>query len=855
MANNYNHMQMINNMNMMPIHPMEDLQEQDMMTEVLNIAKIKEGFYIGDKISAISIDVIIQFKITHMINATGNQIMNQWESIGISYLTLNWSEAPNQILFDNKDEIANRIVEFVDGSMMGKGEGLLAHSFKGQNRVCIVVLIYLMKKYKWSLNKSMQFLRSKKQDVDIPIHFIEQLKKFESRLRNRGELSRDTPWEYEDLKDPEEKLLRNTYINGIKPELNNLEINQNKENLRHIFWADTNPYQKLALENANTENDLCFQKNIKPITVHQSLKVRKGCIKGMDNNDQSKISMNKGVIIQNNNLNIINNNSLKVLNNNINNNYDNIQNNNNFLNKQQQQQKNNWDDMNIPNILAMRDDKNNPNIKNNNFINPNDNIILNKISKDNKNINIIRGKINNSANIKSNLNNMNIFNEPQQKRKGMQNNLQDESNEFKNEQLMDMRVNNSVNISNINFNINYNMVNNKGPINNSLPVSNALMMNNNNIKNPQVGDDKQYNDIIYQFGQEKNNLIKSAGFMGNSNNNNLINNRQFIAMSNDYIKNKNALLEEKNKNMTNYTQFNKERPIIGNQQLNNNNIKNNNYNPIRGFNNTGRPFGNNFNINIRNKNNFTANKPLNNYNPDLIKNKAARPQTGPSLLNSNKNNGPIKIKNNFIYNNNQKKPNTPDFNHYNNTAIGFLDSNKLKFSQQKDIKNNTMSNGFAYNGMNNYKKKIGIQRPSTAPQKDKYHTKAESTNINMNKENNQYGSNIGKGVKYNQRPSSAGGKNKKDNKYGYMNNINKNYNYNINKNVKNNLSTGIYGRLASPQIHPNKNNFGINNKAGIKQIYNPAKHRVPSPVINPNFGKKNPLSNNKFNINKSNKFH
>ena len=46
MANNYNHMQMINNMNMMPIHPMEDLQEQDMMTEVLNIAKIKEGFYI-----------------------------------------------------------------------------------------------------------------------------------------------------------------------------------------------------------------------------------------------------------------------------------------------------------------------------------------------------------------------------------------------------------------------------------------------------------------------------------------------------------------------------------------------------------------------------------------------------------------------------------------------------------------------------------------------------------------------------------------------------------------------------------------------------------------------------------------
>ena len=273
--------------NLAPVHPLEEPNEPEMMTEVLNIAKIKEGFYVGDKISALSIDVIIQFKITHMINATGNQIMNQWESIGISYLTLNWSETPSQILFDSKDEIANRIVEFVDGSLLGKGEGLLAHSFKGQNRVCIVVLIYLMKKYKWSLNKSMQFLKSKKQDVDIPIYFFEQLKQFENRLKSRGELTVDIPWEYEGLKDPEEKLLRNTYLNGVKIEIkndnkdinnnllnNNMNINGNK-NIRHIMWADNNPYQKSNLELNNSENDLFFQKSPKIITVHQSLRPRK----------------------------------------------------------------------------------------------------------------------------------------------------------------------------------------------------------------------------------------------------------------------------------------------------------------------------------------------------------------------------------------------------------------------------------------------------------------------------------------------------------------------------------------------------------------------------------------------------
>ena len=120
-----------------PPSPLPDAN-QDTFTEVINISKIKDGFFIGDKLAAISIDVIIQFKITHFINATGSQIMNQWESVGINYLTLNWSENERQILFDGKDEIAERIVQFIDNSFI-EGEGLLAHSFKGQNRVCIVI--------------------------------------------------------------------------------------------------------------------------------------------------------------------------------------------------------------------------------------------------------------------------------------------------------------------------------------------------------------------------------------------------------------------------------------------------------------------------------------------------------------------------------------------------------------------------------------------------------------------------------------------------------------------------------------------------------------------------------------------
>jgi hypothetical protein len=263
----------------------ESFDGQDYVTEVLNISKIKEGFYIGDKIAAISIEVVVQFKLTHMINASGNQIINQWETIGMKYLTLNWSESPNQILFDSNDEIADKILFFIDDSCIN-GEGLLAHSFKGQDRVCCVVLIYLMKKYKWSLKKSMEYLKSKKQDVDIPPFFLSQLIKFESRLIQRGELTKDIPWSFENLKDPEEKLLRNTYMNGIN-EFNKQNINinindkfkNNKSNLRHIVWADSNPYQQVPISIINLDKDLFFKQNIRPIYPHQQKRPLKPCIK------------------------------------------------------------------------------------------------------------------------------------------------------------------------------------------------------------------------------------------------------------------------------------------------------------------------------------------------------------------------------------------------------------------------------------------------------------------------------------------------------------------------------------------------------------------------------------------------
>ena len=46
-----------------------------------------------------------------------------------------------------------------------------------------------------------------------------------------NDLGTDVPWEFEGLKDPEEKVMRNTYLNGFKPEIQKM-TNKGKDKFR-----------------------------------------------------------------------------------------------------------------------------------------------------------------------------------------------------------------------------------------------------------------------------------------------------------------------------------------------------------------------------------------------------------------------------------------------------------------------------------------------------------------------------------------------------------------------------------------------------------------------------------------------
>ena len=252
---------------------------QEYAVEVINISKIKEGLYAGDEIAATNLDVIIQFKLTHMLNATGLEVVNKWETIGVNYLTLNWSDTPTQNLFDSRDEIANRIVSFIDDALE-RGEGLLVHSLTGQNRVCIVIVIYLMKKYKWCLQKCIEYIQTKKTDINIQPYFIEQLQRFQERLIHRGEQIKSTPWSDDNITDDEERLLRNTYINSLESSAGKVpkELISVKKS-KHIEWADANPYKKEMLVHINEAQDLVYQRDPRPVTTHKRMKPGRSCMR------------------------------------------------------------------------------------------------------------------------------------------------------------------------------------------------------------------------------------------------------------------------------------------------------------------------------------------------------------------------------------------------------------------------------------------------------------------------------------------------------------------------------------------------------------------------------------------------
>lgn len=214
----------------------------------------------------------------------------------MKYLTYHWMDNDSQVIVDPKGEIVNECCDFVDGARVDN-DCVLIHSFKGQSRACTVITFWLMKRYKWSLVKSIEYLNSRRPDLQIRPIFMRQLTDYENILIEKGLGPKTCKWNevFEKTNDfeNEELVIRNTYLNSQSGPLTDFSSAPNNSRKGKLKWIDLGPKKLplstiIGLENPPdlkmTQNFVCIIKdssrNIKkplkncasdPVKIHKKL--------------------------------------------------------------------------------------------------------------------------------------------------------------------------------------------------------------------------------------------------------------------------------------------------------------------------------------------------------------------------------------------------------------------------------------------------------------------------------------------------------------------------------------------------------------------------------------------------------
>ena len=106
-----------------------------------------------------------------MVNCAAKEVANHWESIGVSYLTLPWLDKENQVIFPQGKGEEDKIFNFIEAAVL-KAESVLVHSVRGQTRASTALAAYMMRKYNWALLKTLEFLNSRRPELEIRATFI-----------------------------------------------------------------------------------------------------------------------------------------------------------------------------------------------------------------------------------------------------------------------------------------------------------------------------------------------------------------------------------------------------------------------------------------------------------------------------------------------------------------------------------------------------------------------------------------------------------------------------------------------------------------------------------------------------------
>lgn len=132
------------------------------------MSKITEQIYLGSAQEATNKKWLVDHYISHVVNCTVEH-QNYYPNV-CNYLKLNLYDSPQQPL----DHVLDRTYKYILDAVE-KGGTVLVHCHAGVSRSATIVLYFIMKIKKWSLEDSYRYLKSKRSIINPNKGFMYQL--------------------------------------------------------------------------------------------------------------------------------------------------------------------------------------------------------------------------------------------------------------------------------------------------------------------------------------------------------------------------------------------------------------------------------------------------------------------------------------------------------------------------------------------------------------------------------------------------------------------------------------------------------------------------------------------------------
>ena len=137
--------------------------------------KIVDHLYLGNAYNASNFNQLDEFNITSVLNIT-NEIPNYFEEdINFDYLKISIDDTNNETIINHLD-IA---LKFLNETKKEKpNQNVLVHCYMGSSRSASIILAYLIKYYRLTLDDALKLLKEKRPVVNINVDFWKDLEIF-----------------------------------------------------------------------------------------------------------------------------------------------------------------------------------------------------------------------------------------------------------------------------------------------------------------------------------------------------------------------------------------------------------------------------------------------------------------------------------------------------------------------------------------------------------------------------------------------------------------------------------------------------------------------------------------------------